>query len=172
MTGVAAGSPSRMARGINGNLLRSEAGACSNRGSTRNTVAGSADGVLDAVQNIDHAVDLLDGLGHLRAPIPPAALASGENSLICTGSGAFDRSPIMSCRSCTNSTSMRGFFARDLRPQLGDDFVHAAVALVLELHRDVAAIRFGDGRQAQLQARAPRSSSRPPGSRAAFAPRG
>ena len=44
----------------------------------------------------------------------------------------------------------------DLRPHLGHDLIHAAIALVLQFHRNVAGIRFGHSRQAKLQAGTPR----------------
>ena len=40
---------------------------------------------------------------------------------------------------------------------VGNDFVDVALAIVLQLHGEVAAIGFGDGGQSQLQSGAPRS---------------
>ena len=58
-TGVAAGSPSRTAAGIHGNFFGRETGARGHRGIHLKRHCGPADGVLDAVQHIDHARNFL-----------------------------------------------------------------------------------------------------------------
>ena len=55
---------------------------------------------------------------------------SSENSLMTTGWGALVRSPIMSCRSCGNSTSSTGSASRDLGAHVGDHFVAGSRSFV------------------------------------------
>ena len=46
----------------------------------------------------------------------------------------------------------------DLRAHFGNDLVDAAVAIALQPHGEVAGVRFGDGREAELQSGAARSA--------------
>ena len=62
----------------------------------------------------------------------------------------------MSCSTWMNSTSIPGSCLLDLGAQLGDDLVHAAVALGFQLDGDVAGVGLGHGGQTKLQAGAAR----------------
>ena len=72
---------------------------------------GAADGVLDAVLDVDHAGDLCDGVAPRAGQAGSAAVASSEKSLIWIGSGALDRSLMLSCSTCVSSMSSSGSVA-------------------------------------------------------------
>ena len=98
-------------------------------GLTWKSGGGAADGVFEAVEDIDDAVLLLDGVGDAGGDLVEDLRDCGLNSLIWMGSGALERSPIMSWRTWVNSTSSWGSVFFDLGADVGDDFVDAAVAL-------------------------------------------
>ena len=138
-------------------------------GSTLKHRGRTADRVLDAVQHVDHAADLARSRRRPAAPIRRSKVASGEKSLIWIGSGAFDRSPIMSCSTCDELDVDRGLLLLDLGAQLVHHLVDAAAALALQLDRDVAGIGLGHRRQSELQPGAPRGALHLRASRAASA---
>ena len=156
-TGAGAGSPCSMALASSSTSCALNPARAVTAGSTLNTVAGPL-----MVFSMPSSTSTTPGIFLMVSPTRGAhwfsTAGSCEKSLMTTGSGALVRSPIMSCRSCGNSTSSTGSAFRTLGAHVGDHLVAAAAALALQLDGNIAGVGFGDRGQAQLQAGAARSA--------------
>ena len=90
-----------------GDLRGGEAEAGGDGGIDLEVGGRAADGVFDSVLNVDHAFDLADGVADARAEFVEQRWI-GEKILIWIGSGALERSPMMSWSTWVNSTSSCG----------------------------------------------------------------
>ncbi len=155
MTGVAAGSPSRIALALTATSSGVNPARADDRWIDLEDRRRPADGVLDAVAHIHHALDVVNGVAHFRCP---------QCQQRRIGRKQFDLHRLRRVGQIANHVLQHlhvfDFQTRLLffhpGAQFGDDFFAAAVALALQLHRDVAAVRLGHCRQSQLQSSAAR----------------
>ena len=142
--------------GIDSNLFGREAGAGSHGRIDLKSGCGSADGVLDAVENVDDAVNIPNGVGYARRGIRKEFWILRKE---------FDHDGLRLAREVTDHVLQDldelhfggrfGLF--DLRTDVGNDLIDVPLAVALELDGEIAAIGFRDRSEAKLQTGATRS---------------
>ena len=127
-----------------------EAEAASERGVDLEVGGRAAEGIVDAVLRVDDAGNLRDGGLLPWARAGAAAAPSLEKSLIWIGSGALERSLMLSCRTCVNSTSSSGSVF-DLLAYVGHHVVDGTRSVWLQPDSEVAVVSFRDRGESQLK---------------------
>src|SRR5580704_6553417 len=144
-------------RGVGGELLRRKTEACCGSGIDLKAGGWTADCVLESIEHIDDTLLLLDCVSDSRSNIVEN-LGTGikELDLDRLGSvGEVTDHVLQDLREFNVQLWLAGF---DLRAEVRDDLIDAAVALAFELHSDIAGIGFGNCSQAHLQSCAARGA--------------
>ena len=108
---------------------------------------GSADGVLDAVKNVNDTVNFLNGVGDARSGIGKELRVLREK-LNDDGLGLAGKVADHVLQDLDEFDLGGGLGLLDLRPNVGDNLVDVALPIALELDGEVAAIGFRDRREA------------------------
>src|SRR5208337_335407 len=141
--------------GVDSHFFGSETGSCRDGRVNAKNGGRTADGVFDSVAHVHYPADVVNGIADLRCPLFQQSSVRREQ---------FDLHGFRRVRQIANHVLQHlyvlyfqpRFLLFDLRPNLRNDFVAAAVTLALQLYGNIAAIGFSHGGQTQFQSGATR----------------
>src|SRR6516164_9502462 len=142
--------------GIGGDFFRGEAGAGGDGGVHLISDRWATDGVFDSIQDINHVRNFFDGVGDTRRG-GFKEFGVGGKELDDDWLGLAGEVADHVLKDLNEFDVGAGLGLLNLRANVGNDFFDVALAIRFELHGEIAAIGFGDGSQAELQAGAARS---------------